>query len=392
MSMPSKIKLLKIISGFGVESPLGGIEKFVISLCQAMDKSKIDVQVCGLWDFDSEFESNWRNELEEDGINTYIGAKWNPHKPYLSFIQSLQKMKRYKNNLNSEIVHSHGQFCDIAALYLFRRKNTLLARTVHEDKEWRKRQFRRLIFTNLLFPISFDIEIGVSQNITKNLQSRPITSLLGRNAYQINNSINPSRFKHVSIDIPSKKRDLGLPTNKFIIGSIGRLTKQKGYSYLLQSVKITSQTSTNFHCLIIGDGEERTALDNEINNLKISEFVTFLGPRQDIPELYPLMDLFVSPSLWEGLPTVILESMAAGIPILATDIPGTRELITHKQNGWLVPAKSPKLMSQAILSLINNPRLRRNLVQSANKKIPAFSITTVAQEYLSLYERVRSKH
>ena len=100
------------------------------------------------------------------------------------------------------------------------------------------------------------------------------------------------------------------------------------------------------------------------------------------------MDLFVSSSLWEGLPTAILESMACGVPVIATDIPGTREIIQSQANGLLVPSKDPAALADAILNGLEQPGLMHQLSQHALETLERFTIPNVTKAYLDLYRQL----
>ena len=98
------------------------------------------------------------------------------------------------------------------------------------------------------------------------------------------------------------------------------------------------------------------------------------------------MDLFVLPSVWEGLPTVILESMACGISVVATDIPGTRELITHGRTGWLVPPNDAASLAQGILAALRAPAACQSVAQAARQEVtPRFALEQVTKQYEWLY-------
>ena len=143
--------------------------------------------------------------------------------------------------------------------------------------------------------------------------------------------------------------------------------------------------------VIVGDGDDAANLKNQAARLGISDRVLFAGPRPDVEELLPTFTLFVSSSLWEGLPTVIMESMAAEVPVVATDIPGTRELGVNGAIGWLVPAADEQAIGNAILAALRDPARRDASVASARDVVQSFSIQSVAAEYAELYSVITDK-
>jgi glycosyltransferase involved in cell wall biosynthesis len=178
---------------------------------------------------------------------------------------------------------------------------------------------------------------------------------------------------------------LGIPTSALVVGTIGRLTEQKGYTYLIEAASLILEQIPQSFFLIIGDGELADQLKHQAAQKEISSHVIFTGGRQDVEELLACMDLFVSSSLWEGLPTAILESMAAGVPIVATDIPGIRELIRDQWNGWLVPAGDATSMARVIRVALKNVKSRREFSNNARQDVQSLSIKSIVGEYEKLY-------
>jgi glycosyltransferase involved in cell wall biosynthesis len=102
------------------------------------------------------------------------------------------------------------------------------------------------------------------------------------------------------------------------------------------------------------------------------------------------MDVFASSSLWEGLPTVLLESMASSVPIVATDIPGTQELIQHNVNGWLVAPRDAQAFSAGVLKVLHTPALKEELSHHALQTVENFTIASIARQYEALYEALQT--
>ena len=176
-----------------------------------------------------------------------------------------------------------------------------------------------------------------------------------------------------------------------MIGTVGRLTEQKGYQYLIKAAALVTQEIPESFFLVIGVGEELQALQALAQELNVTSRVIFLGSRQDVEELLPCLDLFVSSSLWEGLPTVLLEAIAAGIPIVGTDIPGTKDLIQHRKTGYLVPAGKPDLLARGIIEMLGNLPLRKKLAQASKEILPLFSMLKIARQYEQCYWEILRK-
>jgi glycosyltransferase involved in cell wall biosynthesis len=123
--------------------------------------------------------------------------------------------------------------------------------------------------------------------------------------------------------------------------------------------------------------------------MQLSEDVIFTGIRQDVPNILGLLDVFVLPSLWEGLPIALLEAMAAGLPVVATAVGGTPEVVVEGETGFLVPPRDPEALAEAILRLLREPDLRRRMGEAGRKRVAEhFSVEQMVQKTEALYEHL----
>ncbi|MEM2795085.1 MAG: glycosyltransferase family 4 protein, partial [Thermofilaceae archaeon] len=235
------------------------------------------------------------------------------------------------------------------------------------------------------FPIAFDIEVGVSEYVTRSLNLRLGARLIGKSALLIYNGIEPNRFMTAQPS-PQDRIALGLDQGTLVVGSVGRLTEQKGYAFLLEAASQVIAKIPNVQFLIVGDGELREKLEQQIDRLGLRGRVILAGAHNPIEPIFKLFDLFVLPSLWEGLPTVILEAMASGVPVVATDILGTRELIRQGQTGWLARPRDPSSLAHCILEALSDPSKRAAIAQNALQEVVSrFSLHHIANQYEQLY-------
>jgi glycosyltransferase involved in cell wall biosynthesis len=138
--------------------------------------------------------------------------------------------------------------------------------------------------------------------------------------------------------------------------------------------------------LLVGHGPLWDVLRAQAAALGIADSTLFTGARSDVADLYQVMDLFVLSSLWEGLPTVVIESMAGHVPVVATDISGTRELIEPGRTGWLVPPDDSQALASAIQAALADPLARANCVAAAAEEVvPRFRFERVLASYEQLY-------
>ena len=384
-----RIRVLEIISGFAIEGPLGGIERFGIELSQALDQNFIEPIVCGMWAYGTPYEHGWVERLNERGVQAFIAADWHDSSPYISFKAAYQGTKAQVNE-PIDIIHSHCQFGDPLAMLIKRRLQAkALIRTVHNEREWGKRPFRRALLTNGLYPKSFDIEIGVAQQVVDNLDKRPIAQFFNKKALKKYNAINTHRFTK-EVNKEYVRTNLNLPSDASIIGTIGRLTEQKGYTILLNAVAPVLKENPDTYFIVVGTGHLESHLQNQTKKLGIEHNVRFLGARNDIEDLLPTFDIFVNSSLWEGLPTVIMESMLAKVPVLATAVGGNEELIKDTVTGFLVKPDDALALAQKINDILDmKPNLIKKITNNAQQFIKNnFSIATVAQQHVNIYQQV----
>jgi len=389
-----RIRVAHLIYNFDIERGGGGITRFAIELCRKLDQSLFDGMIFALWDSGTLSEKNRIDELKSEGIRVEFLTNWNKNTPYRSFFNATNVLSSLSISERIDILHSHSEFSDIAALFvkIFAKKIHII-RTVQYgfSTEWRKRPIRRLLLTNFLYPIYFDIEIGVNTSITERLNRRSLAQLSAKKAITIHNGIPLEKFGRANTDIHEMKSTIGIHDDNLVIGTVGRLEEQKGYRYFVDAACIVLQNYPDVHFIIIGEGDLKHELESHTQDLGIAQNIHFTGARNDIPELYACMDIFVSASLWEGLPNVLLESIASNIPVVATDIPGTREVIRHGFNGLLAQPADDASLAKGMITMIESPHLRQTFTMNARDILSGFSIERISKQYEAVYLNIVNK-
>jgi glycosyltransferase involved in cell wall biosynthesis len=179
---------------------------------------------------------------------------------------------------------------------------------------------------------------------------------------------------------------LGLSGGDLVMGVVGRLEEQKGHTCLLAALPALQKQIPDLMVLIVGEGREEEKLKSQVRALKLANTVRFLGTRRDLPEIYRALDLFVHPSLWEGLPLALLKAMGAGLPVVATRVSGSQEAIEDGVNGCLVAPGDPEALARAILELHRHPEMRQRLGDAARRTVAArYSLEAMLQKLADLY-------
>jgi glycosyltransferase involved in cell wall biosynthesis len=156
-----------------------------------------------------------------------------------------------------------------------------------------------------------------------------------------------------------------IPPDTFLIATIARLHPQKGHHYLIEAAKKMVEQQPNIVFLIIGEGAERKSIESLIRTYELTNHFRLLGTRSDIPVLLGIVDLFILPSLYEGLPNSLLEAMAAQVPVVATAVGGVPEVVTDGTTGLLVSPGDVDQLSWAMDTLIQDEAYRTQLAQAA---------------------------
>lgn len=170
---------------------------------------------------------------------------------------------------------------------------------------------------------------------------------------------------------------------------VGRLIDTKRYCDLIETVKLLKEQSLPVKAVIVGEGPLRGELEQQIAELALHNDIQLVGQRTDVVDLLRMADLFAYPSVVEGLPNSVIEAQLAGLPIVAADIPGTRDVVQHGISGELVAPQNPPQMAARIVALWNDPARRTELGTAAQAQARArFSAAAVIARFQDLYDRL----
>ncbi len=183
------------------------------------------------------------------------------------------------------------------------------------------------------------------------------------------------------------RTELAVPKDGQLLLTVGRLTIQKGHTVLLKAIaKITAKYPRAVFAFA-GEGKQRQKLENEARQLNISDKIRFLGVRQDVAELLLASDVFVQPSLWEGLSLAMLEALLSGTPVLATEVEGVVDVIENDVTGLLLPAGDEDALAVSMARLLNDKNLHSQLGQAGKAHVEAhYSIDNMCSQYEALMQ------
>jgi len=283
------------------------------------------------------------------------------------------------------ILHSHGYKADFYAMLATRFKKISLLATCHPWNETeyslKARLYARL---DRVLLRNFDKIVAVSDEIRRDLLASGISE---SKVSIIDNGIDIQRFA-ISYNKNEIRKKFNIRGETQVIGTIGRLTKEKGHLLFIQAARMLRETFPNTFFIVVGDGPLRKKLQKKSVELGLQNHLLFMGIRKDIPKLLAVMDIFVLPSLSEGLPMVLLEAMAARKPIVATNVGAISKAITHNKSGILVRANVHDL-KEGIAALLCHKDKCRSLAKKGYEKVTReFSSEHMAQKYIEIYEQL----
>lgn len=175
----------------------------------------------------------------------------------------------------------------------------------------------------------------------------------------------------------------------YLVGLIGRLWPQKRVKDAIWATDLLKVARGDVHLLVIGDGPQRDRLVKFRNQVEIRDRVHFLGERSDVARIVPLLDMLWSTSGYEGQSNAIMEAMSAGVPVVATDIPGTQDLITHAKTGLLFPVGDRAALAREANRLLRDPTFAKQIAQAGQAFITSeFNIQTMLDRYAALYREL----
>ncbi|HNS62958.1 MAG TPA: glycosyltransferase family 4 protein [Anaerolineaceae bacterium] len=374
------MRILQIVNGLDIGSKSGGAAQFALELSAYLHDRGEEVHVAALYRFHTSVEQYWENQIRRAGMDViYLNSNQR-----LNLLRTIGTLRNECVIRHIELLHTHTPVGSLAGIFIkWGTPYLKMVRTEHTPIPWGTSllgNISRFLFTNLLFPICIDMEVGVSPPITDMLNRRAGVKWSHRSAIWIP-PVLPDMYRR-RLDDPYKAEPAD---GQYVIGSVGSLRKIKGYDDLLRAIALVREIYPAIKLMLVGDGEERRTLEELSNKLGLRNQVQFMGARYDVPDLLGMMDLFVLPSFIEGLPTTILESWAIGTPVIGSDIPGIRAILTDGQEGWLVMAGDFHALAQKIITVLANLQERNQVRANGRQAVMAYTMEKVGSAYQDLY-------
>ncbi len=365
------INILHIIS----KLPVGGVENQLSLIIRKYDKKIFCPFVCSLSD-----KGEIGKEIEEAGIEV-VSLNKLKHRFDPTIVSDIYHLIKKKN---IKIVRTHQYHANLyGRLAAFFARVPCIVASVHNVYTIDRKLHRRII--NRFLARLTDRIVAVSETVKKDILK--YDGLHENKVIVIHNGIDTARFS--DIDGKAIRSEFNIPCDVPVIGTIGRLTLQKGIKYLIKATSVIKKRFPRITLFIVGDGPIREELQHYAKTFGLNRHAIFTGFRRDVSSLLAAMDIFVLPSLWEGLPNALLEAMASGKPIITTDIPPIREVINSENVGILIPPKDSTALALSIESLLVNKTFAVSLGNNAkNRAYSNFNIETTVKKYTELFKEI----
>ncbi len=368
------MRVLQLISSKG----LFGAERVVLELSKSLQKTRSCHPVVGIIKNEYNPHIETVDEARANNIDTVVFPCRSQFD--LGVIASIRTFIR-DNDI--DVVHCHGYKSNFYGL-LASKGNIATVTTNHN---WLKSHWKLKIycFLDSLWIRYFGRIVAVSEEVKADMLKYMVPEEKIR---VIDNGIDLERFNR-EISTENLRKEFGLNGDSKIIGTIGSLGHEKAHINLLKAARGVIEVHKSVRFLIVGDGPLREYLREEAVSLGIEDHIIFPGYRKDIPELLSLMDIFVLPSIKEGLPMVLLEAMAAKKPVIATRVGAVPKVITHNISGLLIEPGDINELKKSIIELISSDSKAVQISPLGYQKVKeSFSSEVMAGEYISLYKEL----
>lgn len=338
----------------------GGAENMVSRLVAHLDLSKIEAEVICI------YGQATHNKLEDAVISHGVPIKFIGKGKGFSVL-ALYRLWKELSNFKATVVHTHLSACVYCAPWVVAHRIKML-HTIHNIPTYElikpKQKVMYLMYKHgKAIPIAISDEI---QSLTKKYYQ------LSENVELVYNPVDVEKYS-----IPHKQHD-GI----YII-NVGRLSKAKNQRLLIDAIDKIVATGRNVKLIILGEGTLRNDLETYIKKQSLEKAINLMGNVNNAEEYYAQADIFALSSQYEGLPLVILEAMAAGLPIVSTDVGGIRDIVTD--NGILVESGNKDMLVEALMRIIDDEALRIKMGEISRRDVVRFDSCVIANQYIELY-------
>lgn len=355
------VRIARIIARLNV----GGPARHAISLTAGLDPARfVTTLITGVGEPD---EGDLSAEARARGVQPVVIPELGPRIRPGRELVALGKLVRLLRNLRPDLVHTHTAKAGALGRVAARLAGVpIIVHTFHGHVlEGYFSPTRTRLFVQIeraLARITHRI-ITVSPRVRHDLLARGIGRPEQMEVVPV--GLDLARFLDRPASSACLRETLGIPSKVPLLGIVGRLVPIKDHPTLFQALALLQTHGPAPHLIVAGDGERREALKRLAQDLGLASRIHFLGWRNDLEAILGELDVVICCSKNEGTPVALIEAMAAGVPVLSTDVGGVGDLIVHGETGWLVPSGNPSALARGIRELLADPEPRAQLVPAA---------------------------
>lgn len=356
----------------------GGLERIVVDLARAQKEAGHDVAVCCLF-----WAGVLAPELQAAGIDVISAAKRKGPD-----VRAVWRIRRALVEHRADVLHTHNYVANYyGALAVPIGAPARLVNTRHGAAFVRRQRRRERLFRVSLLRtevVTVACESTRDYVIANRIVPRRLTRL-------VRSGIRVDAFVHGSAEARTAARErLSVPADAFVVGTVGRLVDDKDHALLVDAYARLTARRPHARLVVIGDGERRGALATQIARLGLETAVLLTGDRGDVPALLPAFDVFAATSRNEGYSIALLEAAAAGLPAVASDVGGNREIVQDGSTGLVVTDRTPEVFARAFESLAAAPEVRARMGAQARRWVEQHgSLPAMARRYEAAYAGAR---
>jgi len=362
-----KIHVLSLQTG----SVIGGSELMAFSLLSRIDRNKFDVTVCFSWT-----EGPVSEMYRQEGIEVFhLG-----HRPTYRVIWRLWKLLSRRH---FDIIDIYGLRINIIGRILgWLTGHRVIITSQRSVDDWRRFWH---VWLDRLTSHWVTLYIANCHAAARRLQERE--KLPPSRIKVIQNGIDITPFAQAQAGLV--RRELAIEPNRAVITCVANFKEVKGHRILIDAIAALYAQNPDFCLWLVGDGPLRPEIEHQIRELGLENAVMFLGQRSDVPHILVDTDIFALASLWEGMPGVILEAMAARLPVVATSVGGIPEMVVHGQTGYLVPPRDSGALATSLARLLEDEESRLEMGEAGYRRVRShFSLDAKVRELENVYEEL----
>ncbi len=376
-----KLSVLHIITNL----PVGGAQDNTLLTVELLDRSKYDVALM------SAAEGDWVERARAvDDLELIFSSRLVRPISLFKDLAALWRIYRLLKQRRFDIVHTHSSKPGFLGRVAAKLAGVpIIIHTIHgfpfHDFMNPFKRTLYIVLERVLAHISDQLLTVCKLNLEKAVSLRLAPRRKFANVYS---GIDFSKFD-IQIDLKKKRRELGLVNGECIVGMIGRLSAQKAPLDFVRAIPVILRSRQDVQFLLVGDGELRESTEKLSRELGLGDKLKILGFRHDIPEILPLLDVFVLTSYWEGLGRSLTEAMYTGRPVVATRVEGVPELVENGKTGILVEPQDIEGISRGVLNLLEDRETAHRLGQAAASRISSqFRADIMVGEIEKIYDRL----